>query len=174
MKIKFLSLLGAAFALALSSHVAFAQEAAKEPPEIKLSEEGKKILCEKFPLNSRCPGGQPLTGAPTGTEAAPDATTPETAPPPDGTMPTTPETAPAPDGTMPSDPGTAPAPDGTMPSDPGTAPAPDGTMPSDPGTAPAPDGTMPSDPGTAPPPDGSMPTTPGTAPNTPGSPGMGQ
>ncbi|MBE9019280.1 hypothetical protein IQ272_24735 [Chroococcidiopsidales cyanobacterium LEGE 13417] len=153
MKIKFLSLLGAAFALTLSSHAAFAQEAAKEPPEIKLSEEGKKILCEKFPLNSRCPGGQPLTGgAPTGTEAAPDATTPEAAPAPDAT---TPETAPAPDGTMPTDPGTAPAPDGTMPTDPGTAPAPDGTMPTDPGTAPAPDGSSPTTPGTEP-----APTTP--------------
>jgi len=131
MKIKFLSLLGAAFALALSSHAVFAQEAGKEPPEIQLSEEGKKILCERFPLNSRCPGGQPVTGgSPTGTEAAPEGTTPETAPAPDATIPTTPETAPAPDGTtVPTDPGTAPAPDGSAPTTPGTEP----TTPGSPG-----------------------------------------
>jgi hypothetical protein len=159
MKLKFLSLLGATFAVVLSSSAVLAQEAGQQPPEIQLSPEGKKILCEKFPLNSRCPGGQPLTGVPTGTEAAPA---------PDATMPSEPGTAP--DATMPSDPGAAP--DTTMPSDPGAAP--DATMPSDPGAAPAPDTTMPADPGTAPPPDGSAPTTPGTEPSFPGSPGMGQ
>ena len=130
MKIEFLSLLGAVSALMLSGNAVFAQqEAGKAPPEIQLSEEGKKILCEKFPLNSRCPGGQPLTGgAPAGTEAAPA---------PDGTTPSDPSAAPAPDGSVPTDPSTAPAPDGTVPSDPGTAPPPAGSDPTTPGTAPA-------------------------------------
>ena len=59
--IKFFLLLSVAFSLVLSSYAAFAQEPAKEFPNINLSNKGRRILCEKSPLNSRCPNGQPLT-----------------------------------------------------------------------------------------------------------------
>ena len=87
MRTKYLTLLGAAFALVLTSKAVVAQEkpkdGAKPASEIELSEEGKKILCEKFPQNSRCPGGQSLTGG----------TTPEAAPA-DGSSPSGAETSP--------------------------------------------------------------------------------
>jgi hypothetical protein len=71
MKGKSLTLIGAAITLALSSNFAMAQSSksplaessessVSAPTEIKMSLEGMKILCERFPLNSRCPNGIPL------------------------------------------------------------------------------------------------------------------
>ncbi|OKH23604.1 hypothetical protein [Chroogloeocystis siderophila] len=109
MKIRYIGLFGTALTLALSSN-AVAQEATTQTPEIELSPQGLEILCERFPLNSRCEGGTPLTGpAPTGT--TPDATTPVT---PGGTTPLDPTAPPVtplpgPDGTMTPDTMTPPA-----------------------------------------------------------------
>ncbi|AFZ29711.1 hypothetical protein Glo7428_1138 [Gloeocapsa sp. PCC 7428] len=118
MKIRYVGLFGTALTLALSSN-ALAQEPTTQTPEIELSPQGLEILCERFPLNSRCEGGTPLTGpAPTGT-TTPDATTPTT---PDATTPTTPG------GTTPLDPTAPPVtplpgPDGTITPDTTTPPA---------------------------------------------------
>ncbi|MCP6761651.1 MAG: hypothetical protein NHB32_23565 [Fischerella sp. CENA71] len=83
MKGKFITLTGAALTVALTSNIAAAQitkfpelsqqnqETTTSPPEIKLSPEGKKILCEYFPLNSRCQGAS-SSGT---TTPAPDSTT---------------------------------------------------------------------------------------------------
>ncbi|MBD2296905.1 hypothetical protein H6G06_26365 [Anabaena sphaerica FACHB-251] len=71
MKGKSLTLIGTAMTLALTSNVAMAESSKSlfaessnssivSPTEIKMSLEGMKILCERFPLNSRCPGGIPL------------------------------------------------------------------------------------------------------------------
>ncbi|AFZ60804.1 hypothetical protein H6G54_05135 [Anabaena cylindrica FACHB-243] len=71
MKGKSLTLIGTAITLAFSSNVAMAESSKSlftessnssisSPTEIKMSPEGMKILCEYFPLNSRCPGGIPL------------------------------------------------------------------------------------------------------------------
>jgi hypothetical protein len=68
MKGKFLTLIGTAMSLALTTHVAVAESnkspmeesrasSTSLPTEIKMSLEGMKILCEHFPLNSRCAGG---------------------------------------------------------------------------------------------------------------------
>lgn len=56
MKSTALSVFGAALVLAISSGTALAQSA-----EFELSREGREILCKRFPLNSRCPGGTPLS-----------------------------------------------------------------------------------------------------------------
>ncbi|MEA5515119.1 hypothetical protein [Nodularia sp. UHCC 0506] len=66
-----LTLIGTALTLALTTNVAVAQSiksrvaesknlSMNAPTEIKLSREGMKILCERSPLNSRCPGGTAL------------------------------------------------------------------------------------------------------------------
>jgi hypothetical protein len=63
MKGKSLTLIGTAISLAFSGNVAMAQSSnstTSAPTEIKMSPEGMKILCKRFPLNSRCPGGIPL------------------------------------------------------------------------------------------------------------------
>ncbi|MEA5580918.1 hypothetical protein VB620_06140 [Nodularia harveyana UHCC-0300] len=71
MKGKFLPLIGTALTLVLTTNVAFAESSKSPigesdslsmnaPTEIKLSLEGMKILCERSPLNSRCPGGTAL------------------------------------------------------------------------------------------------------------------
>jgi hypothetical protein len=70
MKGKSLSVIGTAITLAFTSNVAMAQSSESmlaetdsstgSPAEIKMSPEGMKILCERFPLNSRCPNGIPL------------------------------------------------------------------------------------------------------------------
>jgi hypothetical protein len=57
MKGNSLSLVGTAIFLALATHVAMADTSPTSPTEIKMSPEGMKILCEQFPLNSRCSGG---------------------------------------------------------------------------------------------------------------------
>ncbi|HYW21700.1 MAG TPA: hypothetical protein VE956_20820 [Nodularia sp. (in: cyanobacteria)] len=95
---KYLTLIGTALTLALTTNVAVAESSKSSviksdslstnaPEEIKLSPEGMKILCERSPLNSRCPGGTALI-APT-SDAVP-------VPPSDGNTtienPTTPET----------------------------------------------------------------------------------
>lgn len=185
MKKRYIGLFGTALTLALTSN-AVAQEQTSETPEIELSPQGLEILCERFPLNSRCEGGTPLTGpAPTGT-VAPDATTPV----PDATTPIPPTTAPVtPDGTTPLDPTAPPVtplpgPDGTMTPDtmtPPGGPAEGTTLPPESPTgggtrvAPespvnAPDGTSPDafpgtqEPGT------DMMTPPGGITPTPGAP----
>ncbi|AFY48737.1 hypothetical protein Nos7524_2923 [Nostoc sp. PCC 7524] len=69
---KSLTLIGTALTLAITANVSVAQSSkspvaqsigssASSPTEIKLSPEGFKILCERFPLNSRCAGGQAVT-----------------------------------------------------------------------------------------------------------------
>lgn len=71
MKGKYLTLIGTALTLALTTNAAFAESSKSPvgesdslsmnaPTEIKLSAEGMKILCERSPLNSRCPGGTAL------------------------------------------------------------------------------------------------------------------
>ncbi|MDP5338917.1 MAG: hypothetical protein NWQ28_10135, partial [Nodularia sp. (in: cyanobacteria)] len=63
---KYLTLIGTALTLALTTNVAVAESSKSPvaesdslsinaPTEIKLSPEGMKILCERSPLNSRCP-----------------------------------------------------------------------------------------------------------------------
>lgn len=102
MKGKFLTLTGTALTLALTSNIAAAQitkfpelsqqqtETTAKTPEIKLSPEGMKILCEYFPLNSRCQGTSSNTTTPDSTTTpAPDSTTPDsTTPSPDSMNPT--------------------------------------------------------------------------------------
>ncbi|MBD2387352.1 hypothetical protein [Cylindrospermum sp. FACHB-282] len=74
MKGKSLTLIGTAITLALTSNVAVGQSSKSpidessnssitSPTEIKLSPEGMKILCEHFPLNSRCPGGTAINSS---------------------------------------------------------------------------------------------------------------
>ncbi|TBR61119.1 hypothetical protein B4U84_09960 [Westiellopsis prolifica IICB1] len=158
MKGKFITLTGAALTLALTSNIAAAQstkfpelsqnqqnqETTTSPPEIKLSPEGKKILCEYFPLNSRCQGASSNT-------TTPDSTTPDstTTPAPDSTTPDS-TTTPAPDSSSPTQ--ITPAPDSTIP-------APDSSSPTQ--MTPAPDSTTPA-------PDSSSPTqiTPGSGSGT--------
>ena len=83
MKAKYLTIICTAFALAVTGSVALAQSSTEtKTPEIYLSPEGFKILCERFPLNSRCPGGVSVTTPPTGT-----TTTPETEPSPNPSAP---------------------------------------------------------------------------------------
>jgi hypothetical protein len=98
MNAKYLTLIGTALTLALSTNAAFA-ESSKSPigesdslsmnlsAEIKLSPAGMKILCERSPLNSRCPEGQALVPSTSGSTSVPlldsnptleNTTTPET------------------------------------------------------------------------------------------------
>ncbi|WP_071190823.1 hypothetical protein [Trichormus sp. NMC-1] len=80
MKGKFLTLIGTALTLALTTNVAMAESSqspvseesssssTNSPTEIKMSPLGMKILCERFPLNSRCSGGTAINSTiPTGT-----------------------------------------------------------------------------------------------------------
>ncbi|WP_414562599.1 MULTISPECIES: hypothetical protein [unclassified Anabaena] len=160
--------MGTALTLALTTNVATA-----EVKEIELSPEGLEILCEASPLNSRCPGGTPLSpraesdslteeetptkpGATTpGSSTEPEIITPAPAP---GTLnnSTEPETiTPAPDTTIPgssTEPETiTPAPGTTIPdssTEPETiTPAPGTTIPdsSEPGMI-APDAGTPESP----------------------------
>ena len=145
MKAKYLTIICTAFALAVTGSVAIAQSGSEtKTPEIELSPEGFKILCERFPLNSRCPGGASVSTPPTGT-----TTTPETEPSP------TPETEPSPTPSAP-DPGTTDVPptDTTSPGVPGGA----GDTINNPSTPPADSGT---------------PSTDTTSPSNPGGTGNG-
>ncbi|WP_040629762.1 hypothetical protein [Fortiea contorta] len=168
---KSLSLFGAALTLALSTNVAVAQSSqspvnessnssADSATEIKLSPEGFKILCERSPLNSRCPGGTPLTPAASGSTTIPEDKSFEGGTTP-GNLAPVPGTA-TPDSTAPGNlapvPGTA-TPDSTAPGNlapvPGTA-TPDSSAPGNlapvPGTA-TPDSSAP----------GNLAPVPGTA-----------
>ncbi|MBW4557615.1 MAG: hypothetical protein KME59_17090 [Trichormus sp. ATA11-4-KO1] len=127
MKGKSLTLMGTALTLALTTNVAFAQSSkspiadsnnlsTSSPTEIKLSPEGMKILCERSPLNSRCPGGtaviSPASGStlpetpPSESNTTPESTTaPETLMVPESDTPsstTTPETLMVPESDTPS------------------------------------------------------------------------
>ena len=174
---KSLTLIGTALSLALTTNIAVAEsskspiaqsssESTSAPTEIKMSPEGMKILCEYFPLNSRCPGGTALTpSAAPGSTTAPAETTPSTAPG-STTVPaeTTPSNITPPDST--------PAPGSVTPPDSGTpqsTPAP-GTTPAEPGApsnlTPAPGTVTPSEPGAPTEPGANSPSTPSTAPAT--------
>ncbi|MBD2102290.1 hypothetical protein [Leptolyngbya sp. FACHB-261] len=61
MRTRFLALIGTVAALVTAGGAAVAQSTAPAGGEIQLSREGREILCQRFPLNSRCPGGS--TGA---------------------------------------------------------------------------------------------------------------
>ncbi|WP_414548061.1 hypothetical protein [Anabaena sp. CCY 0017] len=92
MKGKFLTLIGTALTLAFTANVAVAESSKSPvtesdslsmnaPAEIKLSPAGMKILCERSPLNSRCPGGTALVPPTSGTIPVPlldGNTTPDT------------------------------------------------------------------------------------------------
>ncbi len=140
MKGKSLSLFGAALTLALTTNVAVAQSSksavdestsssAGSPTEIKMSAEGFKVLCERFPLNSRCPGGTPLSPAASGGTTMPESKSFE-----GGNTPS--KLTPAPDAGAPSNltpVPTTPAPDAGAPSKLTPAPetpAPDAGTPS--------------------------------------------
>ncbi|GAX35923.1 hypothetical protein [Nodularia sp. NIES-3585] len=71
MKGKYLTMIGTALILALTTNVAVAESSKSPvtesdslsmnaPTEIKLSPAAMEILCERSPLNSRCPGGTAL------------------------------------------------------------------------------------------------------------------
>lgn len=68
MKAKYLTFFGTALTLVLAGQAAIAQSPTPTT-EIELSPEGFKILCERFPLNSRCGG----TNAPASAPVAPSA-----------------------------------------------------------------------------------------------------
>lgn len=82
MNAKYLTLIGTTLTLALTTNAAFA-ESSKSPiaqsdslsmnpaAEIKLSPAGMKILCERSPLNSRCPEGQALVPGASGNTSVP-------------------------------------------------------------------------------------------------------
>jgi hypothetical protein len=67
-KAKYLTFFGTALTLVLAGQAAIAQSPTPTT-EIELSPEGFKILCERFPLNSRCGG----TNAPASAPVAPSA-----------------------------------------------------------------------------------------------------
>ncbi|YAF94665.1 MAG: hypothetical protein AB3A66_18985 [Nodularia sp. CChRGM 3473] len=120
MKGKSLTLMGTALTLALTTNVAFAQSSkssiadsnslsTSSPTEIKLSPEGMKILCERSPLNSRCPGGTAVISPASG------STLPENLPSESNTTPestTAPETLMVPESDTPSN--LTPAPETLM------------------------------------------------------------
>ncbi|AHJ31518.1 hypothetical protein PN465_22550 [Nodularia spumigena CS-584] len=98
---KSLTLIGTALTLALTTNVALAESnkssvaesdslSMNAPTEIKLSPEGMKILCERSPLNSRCPGGTALIPPTSGGISVPlldSNTTPENTTPAETLMP---------------------------------------------------------------------------------------
>lgn len=142
MKAKYLTFFGTALTLVLAGQAAIAQSPTPTT-EIELSPEGFKILCERFPLNSRC-GGVNAPSAPV-TPSADDSTTTES----DDTMtrPAGPPTSPgAPDSvTVPSDDAVTPteddaaAPSSDMQMSPDSSdsmtPADDSMAPADPATS---------------------------------------
>ncbi|MUH01345.1 hypothetical protein F7734_57380 [Scytonema sp. UIC 10036] len=196
---KYLAFIGTAIALAFSSNVAVAQGAEIEriaqggqpstAKPFKLSPEGKKILCQNFPLNSACQaGGAGTTQTPSSGQSNPSGSseTPGTATP--GTAPAEPGTVNTPDGTR----DVAPPPTGTTGTDgsgtqitppAGTTGAPDSTQPegtnqdsANPDDSKVTPGTAPAEPGTTNTPDGTTETTPSDGPGgtttpstTPGS-----
>ncbi|MEH2194091.1 MAG: hypothetical protein V7K98_15840 [Nostoc sp.] len=191
-------MIGTALSLALTANIAVAEsskspiaqstgsESTSAPTEIKMSPQGMKILCEYFPLNSRCPGGTALTPSAPASTPAPAETTPPSAPgstsapaeTPPGTG--TPDSAPAPGTVTPPEPGApsnlTPAPGTVTPPEPGApsnlTPAPGTVTPSEPGApsnlTPAPGTVTPSQPGNPTEPGANSPT-----PSTPSTPGTG-
>ncbi|MCL6749699.1 hypothetical protein KBT16_01380, partial [Nostoc sp. CCCryo 231-06] len=95
---KSLTLIGAALSLAFTANIAVAEsskspiaqsssDSTSAPTEIKMSPEGMKILCENFPLNSRCPGGTALTPSAPGSTTVPAETMPNSTTPDSTTAP---------------------------------------------------------------------------------------
>lgn len=85
--LKNLLVMGAAGASLLVSFPALSQTSSEStaPEEITLSAEGMKILCEVFPLNSRCQGGEQPTAVPSVSDprsATPSTSLEETQTPP--------------------------------------------------------------------------------------------
>ena len=137
MKGKFLTLIGTALTLALSSTVAVAQSTKfpnrnfpeREEPttvsesddsivaasEEKLSPDAMKILCVRFPQNSRCEGANASTSSPEDTQTEESAPV-EPSTSPDSVIETTPSEEPLPGATPES---ITPAPDAPLP---GTTP----------------------------------------------------
>jgi hypothetical protein len=195
MKAKYLTLVGTALTIALSSNVAVAQstkfpqlqqekEAKSSPQDKELAPDVMEILCKNFPLNSRCPGGtavKPVEGGTpdnSGTQVTPP---PSEVPKPEGNI-TTPDSGVTPV-TPPSGTGSPekitpdPLPDTTKPEG-NTSPTPDSgvtpmTPPSGTGSPekitpdPLPDTTKPEG-NTSPTPDSGV--TPMTPPSGTGSP----
>lgn len=150
--------------LGLASGIGVAQTSSPSTTEApaapeKLSPKAMEILCERFPLNSRCPqGGGTASGA--GATTAPTDPAGATTPDPAGS--TTPSAAPA-DPAAPGGSADPAAPSGgsAVPSDP-AAPSGGGATPSDPAAPTAPSG-------------GGMtaPTTPTPDPAAPAAPSGG-
>ncbi|MBD2569520.1 hypothetical protein [Anabaena lutea] len=98
MKGKFLTLIGTALTLVLTTNVAMAESSqspmseesssssTNSPTEIKMSPLGMKILCERFPLNSRCPGGTALNSPIPTSTTEPAATPAESGTSPESTI----------------------------------------------------------------------------------------
>ncbi|MEH1898400.1 MAG: hypothetical protein V7K72_18825, partial [Nostoc sp.] len=140
---KSLTLIGTALSLALTTNIAVAEsskspiaqsssESTSAPTEIKMSPEGMKILCEYFPLNSRCPGGTAANPSAPSSTTVPAETTPSNS--------TTPESTPAPGSMKPpgsGSPESTPAPGSVTPPEPGApsnlTPAPGSVTPPEPG-----------------------------------------
>ncbi|MFW9260766.1 hypothetical protein [Nostoc sp. CALU 546] len=168
---KSLTMIGTALSLALTANIAVAESSkspiaqsssdssTSAPTEIKMSPEGMKILCQNFPLNSRCAGGTAVTPSAPGSTTVPAETTPSDTTTPDST--TTPEGV-----TPPED-----APSNLTPA-PGSVTPPEGA-PSN--LTPAPGSVTPRNltpaPGSVTPPEGAPGSTtePGLSPSTPGS-----
>ena len=124
MKEKYLTIICTAFALAVTGSVALAQSGTEtKTPEIYLSPQGFKILCERFPLNSRCPGGVSLTTPSTGTTTTPET---QSSPNPSAPDPGTTDVPPT-DTTSPGVPGGA----GNTIDNPAMPPADSGVPPTD-------------------------------------------
>ena len=84
MKKTCLILVSVIFSLVLSCNVASAQSLETPAPEHKLRPDVLKILCQDFPLNSRCQGASSNSSTsntkPSDTKKNPDNNTPGTAP----------------------------------------------------------------------------------------------
>jgi hypothetical protein len=174
MKGKFLTLVGTALTLALTSNVAVAQStkfliaqqsqpssgSSSSAPEIKLSPQGMEILCKYYPLNSRCANN---AGA---TQQSPSGRSTETQKKPadsGSANPGTTRAEPRPSVTDPNAPGVVPD-----PSVPGNVKQPGAlTDPSAPNTLTEP-GAMPINPSTP----GSTRIEPGPATTDPSAPGI--
>jgi Domain of unknown function (DUF4168) len=142
--LKNLLVMGAAGAGLLISLPALAQsteEPAAAPEEFKLSAEGFKILCEHFPLNSRCEGGQAVE-QPTAVPSSPaprESINPGTSSEP--SFPPAPSMAPEP-----SEPSDAPSLEPSAPSVEPSTTEPSGSMDAPSGGMEAPQPSLPSAP----------------------------
>lgn len=181
MKGKFLTLVGTALTLALTSNVAVAQstkfliaqqsqpssESSTSAPEIKLSPQGMEILCKYYPLNTRCAKNAGATQQSPSQRSTETQTKPADA---GSANPGTTRAEPRPSVTDPNAPGNVNQPGAlTDPSAPNTSPEPGATPinPSTPGSTrvePGPATTDPSAPSILPGPGSST-----TDPSAPGS-----